>query len=426
MGWSTNRPDQGHLKKMHENKGKTKTGMGRGYLDRDAYTSFVPHDGGNRVVVVDPLEIDELKYYGFDVFFHRRVGPMRDYFLCRPEMFQKHTWLRELSQPRGCPVCLGRTNELWESDPDTAKTLFPDHRRLIWVLDFKSDDPGQLRLWSCPVGLAEEILAQSQNPSTGEFVDISNPAGARVVVFTRTGTGLTTKYSGVQISEEAVELDDTIADQRVLFSSLLIIPEFEDIEAAMQGSADTPEHAYPGGELPPTDAYDADAGAAVAPGTVGAVDAAAAAETTSSPPDTTQTAEAVPVGDIVSTNEGATDDSLDYRLPAEVTADYSECFCFQHDQWDDCGACPFRELCGGWSWPKKVVPKKKPAPKSKPVAKKKPAPAAKPKPAGAAVRQRADAGHEVGGEANAPASTASAQDAQARLKAAIASRQGKG
>jgi len=195
----------------------------RGYIVDDV-EMYIPREGANVIRIVPPLEVSELAYYGLDVHFHRNVGLNNDYFLCLKRMYGKP-----------CYVCEQQTSQLWEEDRDLAKSYFPDHRVLMWVLDLGSDDSEKLLLWSCPRTLAEEILGQSHKKSADVYLDISDPFDGRKVFFDRIGQGRQTKYKNVQIDEEPFPLDEGLVEQLRSFSEILIVPTYEEVRDAMEG-----------------------------------------------------------------------------------------------------------------------------------------------------------------------------------------------
>ena len=232
--WSNEGIDQESMKERDEAKGKKYSGGAprQGYIRNDVamYIPAVGQQGEktlNQVRIVQPLEIKDLKYYGFDVHFHRDVGIDNAMYLCLKRMFGK-----------ACPICELQTSELWDSDPDIAKKYYPDWRVLMWVLDLKEEDEeklGQVLLWSCPRSLAEEILGQSHKPGTGVYLDVSHPTKGRAVFFSRSGKGIQTEYTSVQVDDEELELSEDLLDQMLTFLEVLITPTYAEVKAAHDG-----------------------------------------------------------------------------------------------------------------------------------------------------------------------------------------------
>lgn len=222
--WSDKGISQTALKARQEDKnfeGKKKGFNRVSYLKE--HSMFVPEEGINKVRIVQPLEVDELGYYGLDVYFHRGVGPAKGDYLCLKRMFGK-----------SCYECDQQTSELWDNNPDLAKTYYPDHRILLWVVDLKAkkgdENYMKVLLWSCPKSLARDILGQSHKMETDVYVDVSHPHTGVGVFFKREGQGMRTKYTNVQLSDKALPLPDAILDQMKEFIDILVVPTYEDVK----------------------------------------------------------------------------------------------------------------------------------------------------------------------------------------------------
>jgi hypothetical protein len=227
------------LRKRYEESGQRQKWTGKGYLI-DEVPTITPKEGANAFRIVQPLEVDEWQYYGLDVFLHRNVGPDSSIVLCPSGMFGHE-----------CPICALRTNELWETDKDLAKSYYPEPRVLMWVMDMKEQDPekkGLLRLWSCGRGTSKDVLGQSHKKEADVYIDISDPDNGRILYFDREGQGIQTKYKNFQISESAHKVPDSVLDQRVPMADLLITYDAEEIRGIMEGK--DPEQAQGEGERP--------------------------------------------------------------------------------------------------------------------------------------------------------------------------------
>jgi len=210
------------------------------YFDRSTVKSFVPKEGKNRIRIIQPLEVDELLFYGLEMHFHRSVGDdgeegFGDY-LCNSIM--KH-FLRKMYDdivvPAKCYVCEQQTSELWDTDPQLAKTFYPDRRMWFFVHNLLADDPQEVFLWSCPWTLYQEILSRSTDEETQRFVDVSHPTEGVPVSFERQGTGKLTKYVNVQIFKNPMPLTEDALNQLPEFRDVLIIPEYEEVKKAYLG-----------------------------------------------------------------------------------------------------------------------------------------------------------------------------------------------
>lgn len=250
MAWNNYKgiPQQSMQKRVEDAQSGKRYGgwKGKGYLvGDDVMPAYVPRDGQNIIRIVPPPEYLELEYFGLDVRFHRDIGFRKDMYLC-----PKHMGIGN------CPICELQTEELWDNNPDLAKSYFPDHRVLMYVLDLHEDNAKKDKLfkWSCPITLADEISAQAKDPETGRFVDLCHPAEAPCVFFTRTGKGRNTKYSQVKVGSKPYPLKDSIEAQLKPIFDLLIVATYDEIQAAVAGEGPEPSEV-------PVNAYEEDAAA---------------------------------------------------------------------------------------------------------------------------------------------------------------------
>lgn len=341
QGFSTDRPSMEGYQQAYENKGKYGSGnTGRPYINPDV-PMYVPADGANCIRIVDPIELIQLKVYFMDVFIHREVGYKNDYFLCDKE------------HGRGpCPMCELVTNDLWETDKELAKKYSPDMRRLIWVLDLqKPQEANILKLWSAPRTLSDEILTQSRRPDLNIYLDIAHPQQGVPVFFNRSGKGLRTKYTGVQLGQQPYPIGDDIAFQRFEFNDILMWHTYDEFAAAMniQGSGGAPT------------SYATDSAAPPQP-PEGAAAAAAANPPAQPAQPSPETAAGVP-------------GEIDYSDRERIDPNNIDCFRIEYDKYNECETCVDKDLCAQ-PWP--VYPEapkmKKPAKQAKPTKQAKPGP----------------------------------------------------
>lgn len=248
MGWSKKGVSQEDMEKRAEQKGKRYGGSGgKGYILDNVIKSFVPQEGENCIRIVEPIEVDGLGYYGLDVHFHREVGHSKDYYLCLKNMREVLEKVYNKKVEGRCFVDEQQTSEMWDENPDLAKTFFPDHRVLMFVLDLNGKDPSELLLWSCAITLSEDIIGQSKRKGSNTYIDVSSPTDGHAVYFDRIGKGRSTKYKNVQVGDEAVPLPDQIEKDRVKFLDLLIIPTYDEVKDAFLNVMDgeTPSYDEP-------------------------------------------------------------------------------------------------------------------------------------------------------------------------------------
>ena len=207
------------------------------YVKRGVIKMYVPRDGKNRLRLVQPFEIEELGFYGMEMNFHRGLGdegePLAGDYLCNARMkpILKMCY-PDLEMSGKCFVCNQRTEDLWESNPDMAKTFFPDRRIWFLVHDLLADDPNEVLLWSCAWTLHEEIVSRSSDEETTVYIDVSDPVRGVPISFEKSGKGKLTKYTNVQIFKKAQPLEDEVLDSMIEFLEAIVVPEHDTVKAA--------------------------------------------------------------------------------------------------------------------------------------------------------------------------------------------------
>lgn len=127
------------------------------------------------------------------IWVHFGIGSDESSFLCLDKMLGKE-----------CPICEARHET---SDEDEQSSLKPSLRALCWVIDRDNEKAGPM-LWSMPNSLFREINLRSIEKKTNTPILIDHPEEGFDLMFTRTGTGLKTKYTGVEIERDSSPVHD--------------------------------------------------------------------------------------------------------------------------------------------------------------------------------------------------------------------------
>ena len=197
-----------------------------------------PKDGKNRIRIIPgvrPSKEDNtilpmkfsLAGVAWLLWLHRSVGDERKMFLCKEKM---------LGKP--CVIC----NERRKATDDVLRSSFkPSKLVLAWVWD-RTDamrESEGLKLGLFPYTLFEEILAQTEDPETGELIDIFHPLHGRDVFFIREmGENGYPKYSGVRISTRESVVPDEFADEVKPISSIIQYPNDDELKTYLFGYVD--------------------------------------------------------------------------------------------------------------------------------------------------------------------------------------------
>ena len=198
-----------------------------------------PNDGKNRIRIVPGVspkkenpEVLPPKYSLYGVawllWIHRGIGEERKMFLCQQRM---------LGKP--CLIC---SEAIKTNDPDMKSSLRARRIVLAWIWDRTDAMKEQegLKIGLLPPTLFDEILAQTEDPETGEIIDIFHPKHGRDVFFTREqGEGGYPKYSGIKISNKESAVPEEFANIIKPISELIIYPDNEELKAYLFGYVET-------------------------------------------------------------------------------------------------------------------------------------------------------------------------------------------
>ena len=201
---------------------------------QDFVKMFTAETGVNKIRILPPHKSHKMKWYGLSAYFHSQIGPDSQTYLC-------------LNKNKGedCPVCeeYARAKMNKESD-DYTRQLYAYERILVWIIDRNNEGEG-VQLYPMSATLDREFAAQSADSETGEVLRIDHPYEGFDIIFSREGTGLKTKYSGLKvarnpspISSDEEEMDQWLGfvKEHPLTSTLKFYP-YEKIQAAFSGKA---------------------------------------------------------------------------------------------------------------------------------------------------------------------------------------------
>lgn len=179
---------------------------------------FRPRDGENFIRIVPPLEDDDLAgAWGVDVITHYIEG---------------HGWLlspKSLDQTDHDPVD-DLIRELRKIDPELEDMVKTSRKTVMHILDFNADErDGVLKLWGAPPTLVDDFVKAAKDKRSGRTHSLEDPDNGLPLSFDKTGTGLQTRYSAVQLERDPFPLDDQIVDEIEYFGDVLIVESDEDM-----------------------------------------------------------------------------------------------------------------------------------------------------------------------------------------------------
>lgn len=202
-------------------------GGGNDSFLKDVVRFFKPAEGDNTIRILPPTW-DDAEHYGLDIHVHYGIGPDNAAYLCLDKM--KH---------KPCPICEERKRAAAAGDTDYADELRPQRRVLMYVLNREKERDGALA-WSIGGRMDQDISSLCVDRKSNAALEIDNPDEGYDLEFTRTGTGMKTRYSGMMVARRPSPLDNDKALDFVQEHPLpeqLVFYSYDHIKQAFAGTA---------------------------------------------------------------------------------------------------------------------------------------------------------------------------------------------
>ena len=163
-------------------------------LKRDI-PNFTPKEGDYTLRILPPTW-EDADHYGYDVYVNYGIGPDDQAYLSLSKMYHERD-----------PIDEERRKAEASGNNEYSKELTPTKRVAIWVIDRDKEEEGP-KLWTMPWTVDRDVTNLCIDKRSGEVLQIDHPEEGFDVEFTRTGTGLRTKYIGLQIARRPSPLSD--------------------------------------------------------------------------------------------------------------------------------------------------------------------------------------------------------------------------
>lgn len=159
---------------------------------------YTPKVGDNvlRILPPPPDKRAAWRSYGVVLYIHYGIGVDEGAYLCLDKM-----------KGDPCPVCEERTRAKSEGEDDLAQALRPTGRVAVYVVDRDQEGKGPL-IWNMPPTLDSDICGLAVDKKSGEIYPVDNPDAGYDITFSRTGQGMLTKYSSIQIDRRPSPLSE--------------------------------------------------------------------------------------------------------------------------------------------------------------------------------------------------------------------------
>ena len=193
------------------------------------FIEFKPKVGDNRIRILPPTW-KHAEHYGLDVHVNFSIGPDNQAYLSLKKM---------RNEPDPIAEELARAQAAGD-DPEYISNLKPSKRVMVWLVDRDAENEGP-KYWAMSWTIDRDIAKLSIDSATGEILCVDHPEEGYDIEFARTGTGLNTKYIGMQIARRSTPLhrDRAIAEQWLNFivkhpvDTLLKYYSYEHIKAQL-------------------------------------------------------------------------------------------------------------------------------------------------------------------------------------------------
>lgn len=179
------------------------SGGNRDGFIKDEFKVFKP--GEHNHIRILPPTWEDADHFAFDAFVNYGIGPDNSQFLSLSRMKDEDD-----------PIAEERKNAEREGDIDYAESLKPTKRPTCYVIDRNAEDEGVM-VYPMPWTLDRDIAALMIHKRSGEVIPIDDPEEGFDVFFDKTGTGMKTRYIGVEIDrddspifEDADDLDEIL------------------------------------------------------------------------------------------------------------------------------------------------------------------------------------------------------------------------
>lgn len=159
----------------------------------DGVKMFSVNDGDNIIRILPPTW-DDPEHFGLDIYVHYGIGPDNQAYLCLDKM-----------QGKPCPICEERKQALHDKDEDYADELKFTKRVLVALIDRDAEKEGP-QVWSMPWTIDRDLCKLVIDKRSGEVLPIDDPENGYDIEFSRTGTGMKTKYVGLAVARRESEL----------------------------------------------------------------------------------------------------------------------------------------------------------------------------------------------------------------------------
>lgn len=210
----------------------------KAYYDKINKIIILPYIAGDK----DPKVPEGEEAYCVEYYVHRSIGVNNDNYLCMKRMYGE-----------SCPICeeIEDLSGDYEKNKENIGKLRPSKRILYNILDYKSDNTEQIKLFDASFAFFEkEMLEEVVDPETNEIITFPDASAEGYYVNFRAteesfGQVKYPKYKSFRFEKRGFAIKKEILDKVFVLDSLFNIPKYEDVKNAFLGvSGETDEEKY--------------------------------------------------------------------------------------------------------------------------------------------------------------------------------------
>jgi hypothetical protein len=220
------------VRSNEQNEART-TGGGSNFDSyiKSEYRIFQPSRGENCIRIMPASTHWDTTWYGLDVWVHYGVGPDRGSVICPWKGVPK---IGRSGEP--CPICHEHQKAKRAKDEQLTRDLRPVQRVVMFLLNRK-DEGQNVLIWGMPYTLDQMIAKATRSRENGTFKQVDNPDSGHDIWFEKTGDGLTTKYSDVQLASAPTRVKQEYVNfvEENPIPECLVWRDFDEVKKIFEG-----------------------------------------------------------------------------------------------------------------------------------------------------------------------------------------------
>ena len=193
---------------------------------RPEFDVFEPGPGDHAIRIIPPLAEERWT----DAFFLTvRTHWLGKTILC-PRSVQ--------ALGRECPVCEEFFERRKQGEiPKEVNGISGVIRHLmwVWVVPLQGQQPEMKpKVYPCPDSLLDAILRAARDRLTKRFLNFLDPQSGGLILFTKEGQGLSTKYVNVELDRNAMPVPEEVLTQITVWERTLIVPTEDELQQMLE------------------------------------------------------------------------------------------------------------------------------------------------------------------------------------------------